>query len=212
MGSQRYIIPKEIETDKSLGGKTIGYPGSLVYTINNISGPGMLAIPLCLQQGKTSKTAFYRLTLAAGWLFPLLCLLMIWIVSSLASTMMCEAMILIPNNHRLGQRYVIIILKETKLSFVFSVEYATLIKHFFGSKAYWISQVLYNISLVVSNNTQSIEIQFELVDVKYRFNIGYCTSYGCFDCFCMRKIVCYRIVTITRLPQLDINHRNSFLW
>jgi hypothetical protein len=51
IGSQRYEIPEEVAEDSSLGKKTIGYPGSLVFIINNISGPGMLALPMCLQQG-----------------------------------------------------------------------------------------------------------------------------------------------------------------
>lgn len=53
-GSIKYDIPEEIKNDKHLGGKTIGYAGSIVYSVNNISGPGMLAIPLCLQQGLSS--------------------------------------------------------------------------------------------------------------------------------------------------------------
>jgi hypothetical protein len=38
-----------------LGGKSIGKYGSFVYVVNQIFGPGMVAIPIVFQQCKWSK-------------------------------------------------------------------------------------------------------------------------------------------------------------
>ena len=56
LGSQKYEIEEAIKSSKNLGKKTITYPGSFVIIVNNISGPGMLGIPLVFQQGLKNKT------------------------------------------------------------------------------------------------------------------------------------------------------------
>ncbi len=43
--------PGHEQAKDGLGGKNIGKYGSFVYIVNQIFGPGMLAIPLVLQQG-----------------------------------------------------------------------------------------------------------------------------------------------------------------
>lgn len=51
----RYVVPKAL-CHHLLGEKTITFFGSIVLTVNNVSGPGMLALPIVFQQ--------------AGWLMP----------------------------------------------------------------------------------------------------------------------------------------------
>jgi hypothetical protein len=53
-GSGKVLLnkPGHEAAKDGLGGKNIGTYGSFVYIINQIFGPGMVAIPIVLQQGK----------------------------------------------------------------------------------------------------------------------------------------------------------------
>jgi hypothetical protein len=61
----------------------------------------------------------------AGFVFPTLCLVFIWFASSLAATMISEAMSLVPGNERFDDR----------------LEYATVVRHYFGDRSYMFTQV-----------------------------------------------------------------------
>ena len=110
---------------RALGKKTITFFGSFVLTVNNISGPGMLALPLVFQQGSKENSVrettmvhavIVIVSCAAGIITPTLTLIFICVISSFASTMICEAMALVPGNHRFDER----------------LEFATVVKHYFG--------------------------------------------------------------------------------
>jgi amino acid permease len=58
---------------------------SVVFIVNQIYGPGVLAIPIVYQQ--------------AGVFPTLLALLFFFVVSSFASTMLCDSMAMIPGAH-----------------------------------------------------------------------------------------------------------------
>ena len=104
-----------------LGEKTIGTFTSIVYTMNNLCGPGMLGLSLVYQQ--------------SGWLLTTILILISAVVSGFAATMLCESMALIPGNSRFQTRY----------------EFATIVKYYYGPGSYWICQVVYNFSLTILN-------------------------------------------------------------
>jgi hypothetical protein len=64
-----------------------------------------------------------------------LCLVLVALFTGLAGTMLVEAMKLYPGNKHFGQR----------------VEYATLARHFLGTKLYALTQLLLNLSLLSMN-------------------------------------------------------------
>jgi len=81
------------------GGKTITFFGSIVLTVNNVSGPGMLALPVVYQQGvwcrvqEVAHTGGGTLTQnvnsvanAAGALIPSLAFIFVCILASLSGS------------------------------------------------------------------------------------------------------------------------------
>ena len=52
------------------GGKTITFFGSIVLTVNNVSGPGMLALPVVYQQGKCRVFAHLDVSMCMTVCFP----------------------------------------------------------------------------------------------------------------------------------------------
>lgn len=118
---------------KGFGEKTISFWGSCILNFNNITGPTMVVLPLLFQQ--------------AGWLFPTVSLLLMWVASSLAASMLCESMQRIPGNRSFGRRY----------------EYCTLVRHYFGQKWYTVAMVAYNVGLVASNIAAMI-VSSQVVD------------------------------------------------
>lgn len=118
------------------GGKTIGMFASVALLINNITGPGVPQLPNMFAE--------------AGWLVPTLVFLAIWAMSSLSTTMYCEAMRRIPGNENFKGR----------------IEYTTIVKHYFGNAAYWASQVGLNgalQSLNIISIIQSAQVMDALV-------------------------------------------------
>lgn len=116
-GEKESLVQKET----GFGNKTIGFVGGLSLLINNVTGPAMVTIPLVYQ--------------SAGWLTPTICLIVMTVLSSLASTFVCEAMACIPGNDNLQGR----------------VEFSTLVSFFFGKKGLVIAQIFINISLQCAN-------------------------------------------------------------
>jgi len=73
-----------------LGDKTITAFGSFALIFNNISGPGMLAIP--------------RVFIEAGWLVPCVVFAAVCVTSTLAATMLSDAMARVEGNERFDKR------------------------------------------------------------------------------------------------------------
>jgi len=107
--------------------KTIGPWGSVILLFNNLSGPGVVGIPLLFQQ--------------AGWVVPVVTMLWIGITTYLASSMICEAMRYYPKNKGYRSR----------------VEFSTLCKFYFGDKIYLFTQFVFVLSLQSVNVTGIIE-------------------------------------------------------
>ena len=110
---------------QSVGGaKTIGTLGSLVLMINNIMGPGMVALPFVFQ--------------SSGWAPATFALGVCGVFSALAGTMLCEAMQRIPGNRAYG----------TALT---RYEYCDVVRHYWGAGWQQVSHVFFNGSLQASN-------------------------------------------------------------
>ncbi|KNC54154.1 uncharacterized protein AMSG_09933 [Thecamonas trahens ATCC 50062] len=93
----------------------------------------MLAVPIVFQQ--------------AGWLVPAIFLLIMFVLASLSATLLCEAMALIPGNERFGKRY----------------EYSSIVAHFYGHRAYLVTQAVYAMSLQTLN-VASIIVTAQVMD------------------------------------------------
>jgi amino acid permease len=78
------------DKSKGLGGKTISSFGSFALLFNNITGPGMVSLPLMYQ--------------ASGWLLPSLWILIVFIISSFSSTLLCKAITRVPGNEHFEGR------------------------------------------------------------------------------------------------------------
>ncbi|CAI5514175.1 unnamed protein product, partial [Closterium sp. Naga37s-1] len=127
------------------GDKTITFWGSCVLNFNNITGPAVVVLPLLYAQ--------------AGWFLPTAGLTLMWLFSSFAATMMCEAQQRIPGNKGFARRF----------------EYCTLVRHYFGDRWYALAQIGFNTGLLASNIASMIVTSQVLDSVVYRL-AG--TSYG----------------------------------
>eukprot|EP00038_Savillea_parva_P004283 m.135992 g.135992 ORF g.135992 m.135992 type:complete len:573 (-) comp11426_c6_seq1:40-1758(-) len=115
------------------GLKRITFWGSFCLNLNNCMGPAMVLLPLLNQQ--------------AGWLTCSVMMVVAYLLSTLAATMLCEAMQRIPGNNDFNMRY----------------EFATLVRHYYGYYSYIIFQVLYTLSMQASNIAAMI-ISAQVVD------------------------------------------------
>jgi hypothetical protein len=100
------------------GSKTITFFGSIVLTINNASGPGMLVLPRVFQQG--------------GWLPCSLLLVAMCFVSGFSATFLCDSIARVPGNHALEQR----------------VEFGTVFHAFFGPATARLAQLAFVLSVM----------------------------------------------------------------
>jgi hypothetical protein len=103
---------------KWMGGKNIDFFGSVVLTINNVSGPGMLALPVVFQE--------------AGWLFPITMLLFMCFTSSLCGTLICDTVARVPGNSQFEKR----------------IEFETVFSVFMGDSWGVLAQVLFVVCLM----------------------------------------------------------------
>ena len=78
---------------------------------------------------------------------PLIFLILMFFLSSLAATMLCEAMALIPGNENYEKR----------------VEFSTIVEHYYGHKAYIVTQCVYSLSLQTLN-IASIIVTAQVMD------------------------------------------------
>eukprot|EP00117_Sycon_ciliatum_P031304 scpid48664/ scgid4434/ len=129
------VTPKLKRVKSSFGSKSLGYWASCCLNLNNCMGPAMVLLPLVSQQ--------------AGWFTPTLALLVVFVFSTFAGTMLCEAMQRIPGNSR--------------FSAVPRIEFTTAVRHYYGTKAYYVFQILYTISLQALNIASMI-ISSQVVD------------------------------------------------
>eukprot|EP00039_Didymoeca_costata_P020335 m.340903 g.340903 ORF g.340903 m.340903 type:complete len:559 (+) comp19629_c0_seq1:222-1898(+) len=121
------------EGEKGFGDKSITWAGSFCLNLNNCMGPAMVLLPLTMQQ--------------AGWVTPCIALVVVYVLSSFAATMLCEAMQRIPGNHDFRHRY----------------EFATTVQHYWGRRSYILFQIFYNLSMQASNVAAMI-ISADVVD------------------------------------------------
>ena len=135
-----------INTDKPAskaavgGAKTIGLFSSIALLINNITGPGIPSLP--------------NMFVEAGWLVPLLCLLGIWLMTTLSASMYCEAMECMSGNEGFCSR----------------VEYSTIVGHYFGRRWYIAAQIGLNgalQSLCIISVVQSAQVMDVLISALF---------------------------------------------
>jgi len=115
------------------GGKNIGFWGSLFLIVNNAVGPAILIFPLLNQ--------------TSGFLPPALFMGLVWIISTLSCTMLCEVIQKIPDNESFQQR----------------IEFCDAVKHYMGERWFVISHVLLFLSLQASNIAAMI-VSSQVVD------------------------------------------------
>ncbi len=120
-------------SSSSLGEKSITFSGSVVLTINNISGAGMLTLPMVFQQ--------------SGWVIPTLVFVVICVSSSLAATFLSDAMARIPGNSQFDLR----------------VEFACIFGEFFGPSSKRVAQAMLMVCLysqIVAGIVASAQVPF----------------------------------------------------
>lgn len=111
----------EDESSELGGGKTIGFFASIFLIINNITGPGLPAMPYIFQ--------------SAGWVIPSIVAIFTCLISILGSGMICEAMRLVKGNEGFRGR----------------VEFAALTNYYLGFKAYILAQIFVTCALQITN-------------------------------------------------------------
>lgn len=114
-------------SDESFGVKTIGSVTGAALLMNNMMGVGIPLLPTLLQE--------------AGFVTPIVVLVLVATISGLAATMLTEAMKYIPGNRNFDDR----------------IEYASLCKFYLGNGPYWLIQVILNMSLLSVNILSILE-------------------------------------------------------
>ena len=102
----------------------------------------------------------------AGWLTPLVILIVMQILSALSATMISEAMQRIPGNQHFLRRF----------------EFGTVMRHYFGRVGFIIGQILLNICLQASN-IASIVVAAQVLDdfLVYTFKASYAFDFAHFE-------------------------------
>jgi len=113
--------------DHNFGTKNIGFLAGCALLVNNITGPGVPQLP--------------NMFVEAGWLIPTLCIVVIWLMTTVSASMYCEAMRKIDGNDHFRDR----------------VEYTTIVKHYFGQGWYKASQIGLNGALQSLNIVSVIQ-------------------------------------------------------
>uniref|UniRef100_A0A7S2QLR0 Amino acid transporter transmembrane domain-containing protein n=1 Tax=Zooxanthella nutricula TaxID=1333877 RepID=A0A7S2QLR0_9DINO len=138
MACTENVVKEDVPTDAcastgQFGSKSIGYVAGIALLVNNITGPGIPELP--------------NMFVEAGWLLPSICILSVWVITTMSSSMYCEAMRNIPGNE----------------NFRGHAEYTTIVDHFFGRRWYWTSQIGLNGALQ-SLNVISIVQSAQMMD------------------------------------------------
>lgn len=111
------VINLAEEKGHSVGTKSLNTFYSIVFIINQIYGPGVLAIPAVFQQ--------------AGFFLTTIVLAIFALVSCFSASLLCEALSLIPGNKRFDKH----------------IEYTGAVKHYFGHRWYMLFQLLMNLCM-----------------------------------------------------------------
>ncbi len=122
--------------DVEFGGRTLGFWSSLVLLVNNITGPGMLALPIAFTKG--------------GVTFSLVQLFFFAAVGTLASLFICAAISRVPAKDKNG--------KENP-----RMEYCPLVAYYLNGRFHYATQFLYNFSLQ-TKTISSIIISAQVMD------------------------------------------------
>ncbi|KAG0298133.1 hypothetical protein BGZ98_000306 [Dissophora globulifera] len=101
--------------------KDISFLGGLALLISNMTGPGLVTLPIVAQ--------------SAGWLPTLLAFMIIGILSTLSSLFICEAMTEVPGNEH----------------FQSNVEFSNLILCFFGKRYHLLVQIICFLAMQTTN-------------------------------------------------------------
>lgn len=109
--SEETFVTDAQQASSQFGLKEISMFSGVVLLINNITGPGVPQLPNMFAE--------------AGWLAPTICLIAVWIMTTVSSSMYAEAMSNMPGNERFDKRY----------------EYSTIVKYYFGQGWYIASQI-----------------------------------------------------------------------
>eukprot|EP01112_Ceratiomyxa_fruticulosa_P016454 TRINITY_DN497_c0_g1_i1.p1 TRINITY_DN497_c0_g1~~TRINITY_DN497_c0_g1_i1.p1 ORF type:complete len:500 (+),score=75.63 TRINITY_DN497_c0_g1_i1:263-1762(+) len=114
-------LPSTINVNKergqAFGNKSLNFFYSLIFIINQIYGPGVLAIPIVFQQG--------------GFVITTIVLGAFTIISSFSATLLCEALSMIPGNRTFDKH----------------IEYTVAVKYYYGKKWYIMFQLFLNVTI-----------------------------------------------------------------
>lgn len=99
---------------RHFGEKRIGLLASFALVTNNIMGPGAPNLP--------------NMFVESGWLLPIICLVVVWLLTSMSASMLCEAMAKMPGNANFAGR----------------AEYTSVVRHYFGQRWYVAAQIALN--------------------------------------------------------------------
>jgi len=120
-------------SEPKFGSKTIGFLAGCALLVNNITGPGVPGLPNVFAE--------------AGWLMPTVCILVVWVVTTLSASMYCEAMRCIPGNEHFQGR----------------AEYTVVVEHYFGPR--WVLASRFGLNgALQSLNVISVVLSAQVVD------------------------------------------------
>ena len=131
--AQPVTTPSSIPLHPSLAAKSLNFGYSFIFIINQIYGPGVLAIPIVFQQSGLILTALFLVAFC--------------VISSLSSTLLCQAIALIPGNARYDRRF----------------EFSSCIRYYWPRPLHRLSSLLLNIT-IQSYNLASIVICAQSID------------------------------------------------
>jgi len=138
---------------------------SLVFSFSSIALTfrAVLALNFCQLWFSPLPLPHYSCSTSAGWLTPLIILIVMQILSALSATMISEAMQRIPGNQHFLRRF----------------EFGTVMLHYFGRVGFIIGQILLNICLQASN-IASIVVAAQVLDdfLVYTFKASYAFDFA----------------------------------
>lgn len=109
--SETEFLENAQSASSGFGLKEITMFSGIVLLINNITGPGVPQLPCMF--------------IEAGWLAPVICLLSVWVMTSISASMYTQAMSFMPGNSQFDKRY----------------EYSTIVHYYFGRGWYIAAQI-----------------------------------------------------------------------
>jgi len=138
-------IMRKLDHSEGFGEKGISMAAGIILLINNITGPGVPGLA--------------NLFAEAGWLPPMVCILLCWAITTLSSSMYAEAMANIPGNENFQGR----------------IEFSTIIEYYFGRSwfiAAMIGLVGSLMALVIISVVQSVQVMDNLLSTIFGHTCG----------------------------------------